>query len=96
VTYFGRLAAAAWLFTLALSAQTLQQAEQLRKQHNYDAANEAFRALVAQHPDNPEYRVRWGRMFLEHAQQDDIKNASDIESVMKNGVLYPAGTILAK
>jgi len=30
----------------------------------------AFRALVAAHPENPEYRVRWGRMYLDHWQPD--------------------------
>ena len=32
---------------------------------NYDDANDAFRALVKAHPKNPDYRVRWGRLFLE-------------------------------
>lgn len=48
-----------------LAAQTLQQAESLWKQHRYDEANEAFRALVAAHPRNAEYLVRWGQLFLE-------------------------------
>jgi tetratricopeptide (TPR) repeat protein len=46
-------------------AQTLPQSELLWKQHRYDDANEAFRALVAAHPRNAEYRVRWGRLYLE-------------------------------
>ena len=49
----------------ALPAQTLEQAESLWKQHRYYEANDAFRALVAAHPRNAEYRVRWGRLFLE-------------------------------
>jgi cellulose synthase operon protein C len=55
----------------ALTAQTLDQAEALWKQHRYDDANVAFRALVAAHPRNAEYRVRWGRLFLERYQPDD-------------------------
>ena len=55
----------------ALLGQTLQQAEALWKQHRYDDANGAFRALVAEHPRNAEYRVRWGRLFLERFQPDD-------------------------
>jgi tetratricopeptide (TPR) repeat protein len=55
----------------ALLGQTLQQAEALWKQHRYDDANGAFRALVATHPGNAEYRVRWGRLFLERFQPDD-------------------------
>ncbi len=54
-----------------LSAQTLQQAEALQKQRRYQDANEVFKALVAQHPRNAEYRVAWGRLFLEHNQSDD-------------------------
>lgn len=79
-----RLGAVLFLTGLAVPAQTLQQAETLWKQRNFGGANEAFRALVAQHPENPEYRVRWGRMFLEHgahsddAATDDVQNASDL------------------
>ena len=54
-----------------LPAQTLDQAETLWKQHRYDNANAAFRALVAAHPRNAEYRVRWGRLFLERYEPDD-------------------------
>ena len=54
-----------------LLGQTLQQAEALWKQHRYDDANGVFRALVAAHPGNVEYRVRWGRLFLERFQPDD-------------------------
>ena len=34
----------------AVRAQTLEQAEALWKQHRYDEANDAFRALVKAHP----------------------------------------------
>ncbi|MDQ6678624.1 MAG: hypothetical protein M3Z09_15170, partial [Acidobacteriota bacterium] len=53
------------LFALTASAQTLQHAEQLWRQHDYNGANQAFRALVAANKNNAEYRVRWGRLFLE-------------------------------
>ncbi|HXM41016.1 MAG TPA: tetratricopeptide repeat protein [Bryobacteraceae bacterium] len=49
----------------ALPAQTLAQAESLWKQHRYVESSDTFRALVAAHPRNAEYRVRWGRLFLE-------------------------------
>src|ERR1017187_2486612 len=49
----------------ALPAQTLDQAESLWKQHRYVESNDAFRALVAAHPRNARYRVRWGLLFLE-------------------------------
>jgi imidazolonepropionase-like amidohydrolase len=35
-------------------------------------------------------------VILKSNPLDDIKNASDIDSVMKNGVLYPADSLLAK
>jgi tetratricopeptide (TPR) repeat protein len=71
-----------WLVALlcvsTLSAQTLQQAQTLWKARQYQEANVAFRELVAKYPDNPDYRVQWGRMYLEHAQQADIQTASDL------------------
>ena len=54
-----------------LSAQTLQQAESLWKAKRWQEANEAFRLLVEKNPDNPDYRVLWGRLFLERNQPDD-------------------------
>jgi tetratricopeptide (TPR) repeat protein len=62
---------AALITTAALSAQTLEQAESLWKQHRYFDANDAFRDLVNAHPRNAQYRVRWGRLFLEHFQPDE-------------------------
>jgi tetratricopeptide (TPR) repeat protein len=70
----GVLLLAAW----GLSAQTLQQAEAYLKARNFGEANVAFRELVAANPNNPEYRVRWGRMFLEHGTADDVQNAADL------------------
>jgi cellulose synthase operon protein C len=60
------------------SGQTLQQAEQLWKARNFPAANEVFRQLAAQHTDNAEYRVLWGRMYLDHGTNDDIQTASEL------------------
>ncbi|MDQ2900514.1 MAG: tetratricopeptide repeat protein, partial [Acidobacteriota bacterium] len=54
-----------FVLVAAASAQSLQRAEALWKAHNYQGANDAFRALVAANPKNPDYRVRWGRLFLE-------------------------------
>ena len=54
----------------ALPAQTLQQAETLWKARRYQEANEVFRVLVANEPKNALYRVRWGRMYLDHWQPD--------------------------
>ena len=63
-----RLSAVSLLLALILPAQTLDQAEALWKARRYKDANEAFKQLVAQHPQNADYRVRWGRLYLEHWQ----------------------------
>jgi cellulose synthase operon protein C len=60
-----RLCVSAVISLLCLHAQTLERAETFWKQQQYEAANAEFRALVAAHPKNPDYRVRWGRLFLE-------------------------------
>ncbi len=60
-----RLCAFAVIGLLSLHAQTLERAETFWTQQQYEAANAEFRALVAAHPKNPDYRVRWGRLFLE-------------------------------
>ncbi|HEY1340187.1 MAG TPA: tetratricopeptide repeat protein, partial [Bryobacteraceae bacterium] len=66
-----RLAAAGlWLASIA-GAQTLQDAEALWKARRFQDANNVFRILVANHPDNLDYKVRWGRLFLDHAQPAD-------------------------
>jgi tetratricopeptide (TPR) repeat protein len=71
VAIFARSGAATVLLVLAAAAQTLEQAEALRKARRYQDANEVFRQLVAKDPKNAEYRVRWGRLYLEHNQPDD-------------------------
>jgi tetratricopeptide (TPR) repeat protein len=54
------------LFAAALTAQTSSnQAEALWRQHDYFGANDAFRALVEQHPKDANLKVRWGRLLLE-------------------------------
>jgi tetratricopeptide (TPR) repeat protein len=70
VNIIPRLSAAALLFALALPGQTLEQAEKLWKARDYFGANDVFKALIAKYPDNADYRVRWGRLMLEHAQPD--------------------------
>jgi tetratricopeptide (TPR) repeat protein len=55
----------------SLHGQSLERAEALWKARNYQAANDAFRALVKAHPSNPDYKVRWGRLYLDHFQPRD-------------------------
>jgi tetratricopeptide (TPR) repeat protein len=66
-----RLSAVSLLLALILPAQTLDQAEALWKARRYYDANEAFKKLIALHPQNPDYRVRWGRLYLDHWQPGD-------------------------
>jgi tetratricopeptide (TPR) repeat protein len=81
-----RFGAVLFLVGVALPAQTLEEAESLWKQRKFGTesnggnpgANEVFRNLVAKYPDNPHFRVRWGRMFLDHGAGDDIQNAADL------------------
>ncbi len=68
---FAKLGAAGLVVVFAVSAQTLQQAEALWKAHRYVDANEAFKQLVASHPKNAEFKVRWGRLFLDRGQSED-------------------------
>jgi tetratricopeptide (TPR) repeat protein len=68
---FAKLGAAGLAAVFAVSAQTLGQAEALWKAHRYIDANEVFKQLVANHPKNAEYKVRWGRLFLDRGQSSD-------------------------
>jgi predicted Zn-dependent protease len=62
-----RLTACGLLLCLAssLPAQTIDRAEALWRQHDYDGAKAAFEALVKANPKNADYRVRYGQLFYE-------------------------------
>jgi tetratricopeptide (TPR) repeat protein len=62
------------LVSFALPAQTLDQAEALWKARRFKEANEVFKQLAAAEPKNPDYKVRWGRMMLDHAQPTDAQD----------------------
>ena len=64
----------ALLFVLTLPAQTLPQAEALWKARRFKEANDVFKQLEAKEPGNPDYKVRWGRMMLDHAQPNDAQD----------------------
>jgi tetratricopeptide (TPR) repeat protein len=66
-----RLGAAALSLIIAASAQTLDRAEALWKAKRYYDANQEFQALCAKFPDNADYKVRWGQLFVERNQPDD-------------------------
>ena len=79
-----RLVALGPFLAFTVSAQTLGQAEAFWKARRYQDANNEFRALVTRYPKNPDYRVRWGRMYLEHWQpniaSDLFKEALEIKA----------------
>jgi len=78
VKLVARLGLLALVVQLAASAQTLEQAEALWHARDFASANEVFKILVAQHPEHLEYKVLWGRMFMDHGDRDDLGNASDL------------------
>jgi tetratricopeptide (TPR) repeat protein len=66
-----RLGALALMLASLVPAQTLERAEAFWKARRFQESNEEFRALVAKYPTNPDYRVRWGRLFLERSQPEE-------------------------
>ena len=66
-----RLLTCAVICLASLCGQTLDRAEQLWKSHDYQGANNAFRELVKANPKNPDYRVRWGRLFLDRFNNEE-------------------------
>jgi tetratricopeptide (TPR) repeat protein len=65
------------LIASAVSAQTLQQAETLWKARRFKDANDVFLALADKYPENPDIKVRWGRLFLERNQPEDANAEFD-------------------
>ncbi|MBZ5609406.1 MAG: tetratricopeptide repeat protein [Acidobacteriia bacterium] len=64
--HHGQLAQARACYArLVASSDPYLHAEGLWGTEQYKEANDAFRALVKDHPKSAEYRVRWGRLFLE-------------------------------
>lgn len=66
-----------FLCVSALPAQTLARAEALWKANDYEGANNAFKALIAAQPTNPDYRVRWGQLFYERFNPGEAKKLYD-------------------
>jgi tetratricopeptide (TPR) repeat protein len=70
-------------------ADPVLQAEGFWGMGDYKTANDAFRAAIKLHDKDPNLRVRWGRMYLEHWQPGD---ASDLfqEALMLKADYAPA------
>ncbi len=50
------------------------RAEGLWAVRDFKGANAAFQTATKMHPDNADYKVRWGRMFLDYSQPQDAKD----------------------
>ncbi len=62
------------LVCISASAQSLSRAKALWRAHDYDGANNEFRALVAANPKNAEDRVEWGHLFFERFNAAEAAN----------------------
>lgn len=72
--HHGKLAEARACFTrMAASSDPYLRAEGLWGTERYKEANDQFRAVINQFPQNPEYRVRWGRLFLERFNKNEAR-----------------------
>jgi tetratricopeptide (TPR) repeat protein len=60
--------------SLAVSRDPYLRAEGYWGLEMYQEANNQFRLAVAQFPDKPMYRVRWGRLFHERFNNNDAEN----------------------
>src|SRR5579884_3991215 len=72
--YHGKLQDAQNCFArLAANNNPYLRAEGQWGLERYQEANDAFRAAVKQFPKNADYRVRWGRLFLERFNKDEAR-----------------------
>ncbi len=72
--HHGKLPEAENCFTrLAASSNPYFRAEGFWGLERYQEANDAFRDAVKQSPKNADYRVRWGRLFLERFNKDEAR-----------------------
>lgn len=91
---FLRIAAPALAAALAISAQTLQQAEAYTKARRYQEAYDTFKALAARAPNDTNIKVRWGRMLMEHAQNPDLDEAAKLFQQVLETKANDAGALL--
>lgn len=60
------------LFVAGLgSAQSLDHANLLWRAHDFEGANNEFKALAGANPTNPDYKVRWGQLFQERFNAEE-------------------------
>ncbi len=56
-----------------LCAQTLQDAEALHRAGRYFDSNEVFKKLEARYANDPDFKVKWGMLFLDNDQPGDAE-----------------------
>jgi cellulose synthase operon protein C len=72
--HHGKLEEARTCFArLASGSDPYLRAEGLWGLEQYKEANDQFRDALKQHPKSVDYRVRWGRLFLERFNKDEAK-----------------------
>ena len=75
MTAHGRLAEAKACYTrLTGSPRPYLRAEGYRGIEDFKSANDQYKLAVAAEPKNAEYRVRWGRLFLERFNKAEAGN----------------------
>jgi len=86
------IAAASFFFCASLSAQTIQQAEAMWRAHDYDGAKNVFENLLKAHPQNADYRVRYGQLLFERFNPVDAEKlyGEALELDPKNARAYLA------
>lgn len=87
------------LLAAGLTAQRLPDPEALWRAKRYEEAKNAFEALLKAHPANPDYRVRFGRLFLERFNRDEAFKLFEEALKMKKdhpGALTGMALILAE
>lgn len=75
MTAHGRIAEAKACYTrLTASPRPYLRAEGYRGIEDFKSANDQYKLAVAAEPKNAEYRVRWGRLFLERFNKAEAGN----------------------
>jgi tetratricopeptide (TPR) repeat protein len=94
--HHGRLAEATACYSkLAVSHDPYLRAEGLWGTEQYKDANEQFRVVIAQFPKNADYRVRWGRLFLERfVKEEAAKLFQEALEIDKNNANAQLGLAL--
>jgi tetratricopeptide (TPR) repeat protein len=91
VTNLRRLLAVALLFSGALAAQTLQDAEALHQAGRYFDSNTLFQKLEPRYKNDPSFKVKWGRLYLDSDQPGDaeglFKEALELKADDANAML---------